>query len=64
MQYLRFAKEEPHLFELLFMTSGETAFNLNDVLPAIDDNSDIILKSIEEPYGLSREVSYRLYQSL
>lgn len=64
MQYLRFAKEESHLFELLFMTSGETAFHLNEILPVIDDNSDKILNSIQEPYGLSREDSYKLYQAL
>jgi AcrR family transcriptional regulator len=64
MQYLRFAREEPRLFELLFMTAGETTFALNDVLPAIDDNSDRIIASIQEPYRLSQEHAYRLYQAL
>jgi AcrR family transcriptional regulator len=63
-QYIRFAREEPRLFELLFMKAGETPFSLDNVLPAIDDNSERILASIQEPYKLSREQSYRLYQNM
>jgi AcrR family transcriptional regulator len=62
-QYIRFAREEPRMFELLFMKAGETPFTLENVLPAIDDNSERILASIQKPYGLSREQSYRLYQN-
>jgi AcrR family transcriptional regulator len=62
-QYIRFAAEEPRMFELLFMKSGEIPFTLENVLPAIDDNSERILASIQKPYGLSREQSYRLYQN-
>jgi AcrR family transcriptional regulator len=62
-QYIRFAREEPKLFELLFMKACEKPFTLENVLPAIDDNSERILTSIQEPYGLSREQSYRLYQN-
>jgi AcrR family transcriptional regulator len=72
-QYIRFAAEEPRLFELLFMKAGrpsalfiktgETPFTLENVLPAIDDNSERILASIQNSYGLSREQSYRLYQN-
>jgi AcrR family transcriptional regulator len=64
MQYVRFAREEPRLFELLFMKAGELTLTLDDVLPTIDDNSENILASIQEPYGLSREESYRLYQTM
>jgi len=64
MQYYRFAKEEPRFFELLFMTAGDTAFELSDVLPAIDDNSDKILRSIQDGYGFSRDVAYKVYQAL
>jgi len=64
MQYIRFAREEPQLFGLLFMTAGENALTLADVLPVIDGNSIRILSSIENAYGLSRELSYRLYQSM
>jgi AcrR family transcriptional regulator len=62
-QYIRFAREEPRLFELLFMKAGEKPFTLENVLPAIDDNSDRILASIQKPYGLSKKKAYRLYQN-
>jgi len=64
MQYIRFAKEEPQLFRVLFMTANETSFSLDNVLPAIDDNSGKILTSIKNTYGLSQKLSYKLYQNL
>jgi len=64
MQYIRFARNEPRLFTILFMTAGETAFSLDDILPAIDDNSDRILESSQKLYDLSRETAYRLYQDM
>ena len=64
LQYLRFACEEPRLFGLLFMTAGETELPIADILPAIDDNSDRILSSVQTPYGFSREQAYRLYQNM
>lgn len=64
MQYFRFAKDEPKLFEGLFMNADSSAFTLTDVLPAIDDNSDRILASIREAYGFSQENAYRLYKTL
>ncbi len=64
MQYFRFAKEEPRLFALLFMTEGEVEFTLDHILPAIDENSGRILASIQEQYGLTQEVSFKLYQLL
>ena len=63
LQYFRFAQNEPKLFELLFMTA-DNATTIADVLPAIDDNSDKILLSIQKLYGLSRETSYRFYQNM
>jgi len=64
MQYIRFARNEPRLFDILFMTAGEKAFSLDDILPAIDENSDRILKTSQKEYGLSRETAYRLYQDM
>lgn len=64
MQYLRFSKEEPKLFELLFMTENTTTSSLEGILPAIDDNSHRILSSIQQGYGLSRDISLRIYKSM
>lgn len=64
MQYFRFANNEPKLFEWLFMSAHDNTFIFSDILPAIDDNSDKILASIQTAYGFSRENAYRLYQTL
>lgn len=64
MQYIYFAKEEPRLFELLFMSQSETEFVLDDILPAIDENSERILASVQEEYGFGQEVARKFYQCL
>ncbi len=64
MQYFRFAKEEPRLFELLFMRSSGPAYALADILDAIDDNSGRILASVQGAYGVSAAFAQRLYQRL
>lgn len=63
-QYILFAKEEPKLFQLLFMTEVKQASKLPDLLSLIDENSSVILNSIEEEYHLDRETSWKLYQHL
>jgi len=64
MQYIRFAREEAQLFKLLFMSAGETQRALENVLPAIDENSGRIIAEIEKSYALSREAAYKLYQRM
>ncbi len=64
MQYFRFAKEEPRLFELLFMNAGTAARSLAEILPLIDDNSGRILASVQQGYGLAAEPAYKIYQAL
>jgi AcrR family transcriptional regulator len=64
MQYFRFARDEPKLFEWLFMSANDNSVTLSDILPAIDEKSDRILDSIQTAYGFSRETAYRLYQVL
>lgn len=63
MQYFNFAKDEPELFKLLFMTS-DNALTLADIIPVIDDNSEKILSSLQKPYGLTQDNAYRLYQNM
>ena len=63
LQYFNFAKNEPKLFEMLFM-NAENAVPLTDVLPVIDNNSEKILLSIQKQFGLSQVDSYRLYQNM
>ena len=64
MQYFRFSQNEPKLFEWLFMRSGSDTVTFNDTLPAIDGNSEKILDSIQNTYGLSKEKATRMYRVL
>jgi AcrR family transcriptional regulator len=62
--YIHFSKNEPKLFQLLFMTEKNgSSPELSDILPVIDENSNRILESVQE-YGMSKEKSYKLYQYL
>lgn len=62
--YIRFAMEQPRLFQLLFMRAVQDSKNVSMILPVIDDNYDRILQSVQEPYGLEREAAQKLYQHL
>lgn len=62
--YIRFAMEQPKLFELLFMKATNGAKDVSTILPVIDEHYDRILQSVQEPYGLDTEDAERIYQHL
>lgn len=64
MAYIRFAIEEPLLFQLLFMNPQSSLTDVNSILPVIDASYEDILRSVQEPYGLNRETAERFYQHL
>ena len=64
ISYIRFAMEEPLLFQLLFMTPPKDAKDISGILPVIDDNYGKILRSVQEPYGLEKAQAERIYQHL
>lgn len=64
MEYLRFATEEPKLFQLLFMSEQPKETDTQRVLPVIDDNYQQILASIVDEYGFNQEEAAELYQHL
>lgn len=67
LAYITFAIEEPQLFQLLFMRAPSTASNkenIDKILPIIDNNYEDILRSVQEPHGLSRQAAERIYQHL
>lgn len=64
MQYIQFAKDEPKLFQMLFMNRELASSGLSDILPAIDDNSNEILGSIQNSYAIGNEDAFKLYQQL
>ncbi|MDE6613616.1 MAG: TetR/AcrR family transcriptional regulator, partial [Clostridia bacterium] len=62
--YVRFAVNEPKLFQMLFMTEQKSVPDLSNVLGAIDGNSEKILKSVEQAFGFGRETSKEIYLHL
>lgn len=64
VQYIRFAQEEPKLFQLLFMTEQPDNPNLDSVLPIIDENYEMILASVKDGYGLGFDEAEQLYKHL
>lgn len=64
MQYFRFAREEPRLFEVLFMRSSESKMEIADFLSLSIDNYEKILDSIEESYGLPRQFARHSFEDM
>ncbi len=62
--YIRFASEQPKVFRLLFMSENKSVPDMNSVLGIIDESFEKILNSIENEYGLEREISKKLYLHL
>lgn len=62
-QYIKFAMEQPKLFQLLFMSESSDHLTINSI-PAFDDNYDDILSSIINQYGLDNESALSLYRHL
>ncbi|MCH5163832.1 MAG: TetR/AcrR family transcriptional regulator [Clostridiales bacterium] len=62
-QYIMFAKNEPKLFQLLFMTEADIG-SVDQFLPTIDDNYSLILNSVRVPYGLNEVDAKYLYTHL
>ena len=64
MAYIQFAKDEPKLFQLLFMTENGVVPELKDVLAMIDENSSQILEAVQKEYGLDDANARKVYQYL
>lgn len=62
--YIRFAIEEPKLFQLLFMTNPAQETKSAHILPVIDDQYEQILLSVREGYGLNVQDAQNLYRHL
>lgn len=61
MSYIRFAKEHPKLFQLLFMQEKDDVPALNDVLGLIEGSYRKILDSITQSYNVSEDFAKQLY---
>ena len=62
--YIKFAEKEPKLFQLLFMKELPDNTGLTTVLPEIEDNYEIILKSITDNYKITNDNAINLYRHL
>ena len=62
--YIRFATEQPKLFQLLFMQEADTKTDITGILPVIDAHYDEILESVQNSYALNKESAERVYQHL
>lgn len=60
--YIRFAKEEPQLFKLLFMTERNKDTDIAE--SNLDENKDYIISLITKDYGLPPKAANDLYVSM
>lgn len=60
MQYILFAKNEPQLFQLLFM-SEHLILDVDRFLPTVDENYETILASVREYYALNDDEAKYIY---
>lgn len=64
LQYIEFARREPNLFRLLFVSPIDGAPPLSEVLGIIEGSYDEILTSITESYHLPEPAALRIYRHL
>lgn len=61
MQMILFAKEEPNLYRLLFLTSDGAAHGLDDGYLLRDDVAKAAMKTIQKDYNLEYEDARKLF---
>ena len=63
IKYIEFAKDEPKLFNLLFM-SGDSIEKFSHFMPQNDENAPMILDLIKNSYNLDFDKAKKLYNHL
>lgn len=63
LKYIQFAKDEPELFKLLFMT-GDGDAHITNYLPAFDDNTTSVLTALECSWNIDEEKAKNIYNHL
>ena len=64
VQMLRFAREEPRLFQLLFMTEHREDRGFDEVFADLGEMAEVSVAAIQSDYGLTRQEAYRLFQHI
>ena len=62
LNYIRFAKEYPHLFKLIYLSDRQE--NVNIANSSLDENKNYILKLLEQEYGVSKNRVEDIYIKL
>ena len=64
VEYILFSKNEPKLFQWLFMEKGIEVESFKDFLPMRDYEYKSVIESIDEEYKISIENAKKLYEHL
>lgn len=64
VEYILFSKNEPKLFQWLFMEKGIEVESFKDFLPMREYEYKSVIESIDEEYKISIENSKKLYEHL
>lgn len=64
MKFIQFAKDEPELFKIIFLSENKSKDEFTHFLPQNDDNYPIIQDAIEKSYGMSPEEARNLYNHM
>ena len=64
VEYILFSKNEPKLFQWLFIKKGIEVESFKDFLPMRDYEYKSVIESIDEEYKISIENSKKLYEHL
>ena len=64
VEYILFSKNEPKLFQWLFMKKGIEVESFKDFLPMRDYEYKSVIESVDEEYKISIENSKKLYEHL
>lgn len=62
MQMIMFAKEEPQLYKLIFMTHNSDVRSFDDIYAQLGPTADKCLSAIRADYGLSVEDARQLFE--
>ncbi len=63
LKYVQFAKDEPELYKMLFMT-GDGNDHITNFLPAYDDNASSVLTALESSWNIDNEKAKNIYNHL
>lgn len=62
MQYINFAKEEPQLYRLLFLTTSEDGSS--SVIDALHHSQNLVRESLQQKYHIDAQTADRYYRDM